>query len=60
MADEKTYPDCMCCADSGIQGGVDWPAAFCLCPAGARRRERDPQAADRANAARVKVRGAFG
>ncbi len=56
---EAHYPDCLCCHDTGIQGGVDWPAGFCLCPAGAARQAKEPDAAAKANEVRIKVRGPY-
>ena len=48
------FPTCMLCADAGI---VDHTGRFefCLCPAGQRRALVEPNAAELANEARVKI-----
>lgn len=51
------WPDCMCCGDSGIVGGDKHghEYRFCLCPAGGRRREQEPNVVAESNAVRDKL-----
>jgi hypothetical protein len=52
------WPDCMCCSDTGLIGGDKHghEYRFCLCPAGARRRDSEPAATDEANVVWDKLR----
>ncbi len=34
-------PDCLCCHDTGIVGGVEYEFRYCLCPTGAKMKQAD-------------------
>jgi hypothetical protein len=53
------FADCVLCSDTGIQHLPDYPPAyrFCLCAAGARRRDSEPAVVDEANARELRMGG---